>query len=116
MRKIAEISARIWKNNVWGRTWLIWVADGSNLEDFFQTEVGGKLISTSMLSPPTLTYRYGFSFILMTLTFFLMELSGTLAIFLFIESFNIKNNITLQQVQFWAPLFTSATTTPGSFL
>jgi hypothetical protein len=35
----------------------------------------------------------------MTLTFFLMELSGTLAIFLFIESFTVTTNIIKQQVE-----------------
>jgi hypothetical protein len=66
----------------------------------FQTELGGKLVPSSVLSTPPLTFRYGYSFLLLIISFLLSELSGTMAIFLFIEMVVNKKDLQQQQVTF----------------
>ena len=48
-----------------------------------KAEVANKLIPVSMLSPPRLSYRYGWSFLAIVLSFVSCEVAGTMAIFLF---------------------------------
>lgn len=51
----------------------------------FKSEVGIKLQDQSSLQPPLFTYRYGFSFLLVVSCFMATELTGTSAIFLYIN-------------------------------
>ena len=48
-----------------------------------KAEVANKLIPVSMLSPPRLSYRYGWSFLAIVISFVSCEVAGTMAIFLF---------------------------------
>ena len=48
-----------------------------------KAEVANKLIPVSMLSPPRLSYSYGWSFLAIVLSFVSCEVAGTMAIFLF---------------------------------
>ncbi|CAB4065884.1 unnamed protein product [Lepeophtheirus salmonis] len=56
----------------------------------FKTEVGGKLVPKTPLSPPLVSYKYGCSFTLLILSFLLSELTGTFAIFYFIYHYQYK--------------------------
>ena len=48
-----------------------------------KAEVGSKLVPASLLSPPRLTYQYGWSFLMLVSSFLSCEVTGTLAIFLY---------------------------------
>lgn len=49
-----------------------------------KAEVASKLMPVSMLSPPRLSYQYGWSFLCIVASFFSCEVAGTMAVFLFI--------------------------------
>ncbi len=48
-----------------------------------KAEVASKLMPQSMLSPPRLTYQYGWSFLSIVASFVSCEVAGTMSIFLF---------------------------------
>lgn len=48
-----------------------------------KAEVGSKLVPVSLLSPPRLSYHYGWSFVLIITSFLSCEVAGVAAIFLF---------------------------------
>jgi len=55
-----------------------------NYISIFKAEVGNKLYARSMLALPVFSYSYGYSFIIILMSFLLSEISGICAIFQFI--------------------------------
>ncbi|TRY69035.1 hypothetical protein TCAL_16504 [Tigriopus californicus] len=50
-----------------------------------KAEVGSKLVPISLLSPPRLTYQYGWSFLLLVISFLSCEAAGVSSIFLYMH-------------------------------